>query len=67
MNPEEMKKKSRGISTDMSPEAISRRIEIASQLYEMATILKKAKKTGRSSSKDCGFDKTNSPEKDPER
>jgi hypothetical protein len=67
MNPEEMKKRSRGISTDMSPEAISRRIEIASQLYEMATLLKKAKKIGRASPEGRGADETNSAEKDRER
>ena len=44
MNPEEAKKKSRGISQDMSPEAISRRLDIASQLFEFALWIEKGLK-----------------------
>ncbi|MCC5875573.1 MAG: hypothetical protein JJU11_05075 [Candidatus Sumerlaeia bacterium] len=43
MTPEEMKRRSRGFSTDMSGEAVARRIEIVSQLREMGLALKKAK------------------------
>ena len=33
---------SRGISSDMSPKAISRRLEIVSELYEIAKVLQGA-------------------------
>ena len=38
---------SRGISRDMSAEAISRRLRIASDLYDIAKILGKTKRVGR--------------------
>ena len=38
---------SRGISRDMSAEAISRRLRIASDLHDVATMLGKAKRVGR--------------------
>jgi hypothetical protein len=46
MNPtklaEEMKRLSRGWSDDMSPEAVHRRLEILSQLYDAWLTLKKS-------------------------
>jgi len=47
MTPEEAKRLSRGISSDMSPEAISRRLEIVSQLFRLGSALSKAKYIGR--------------------
>ena len=38
---------SRGISSDMSPEAISRRLEIVSELYELAKVLQGAQFVGK--------------------
>ena len=37
---------SRGISSDMSPEAITRRLDVASQLYRLARTLSKAEYVG---------------------
>jgi hypothetical protein len=47
MTPEEAKRLSRGISSDMSPEAISRRLEIVSQLFRLGSALSRAKYIGR--------------------
>lgn len=47
LTPEEAKRLSRGISTDMSPEAVSRRLEIAGELFELAAWLGKAKYVGK--------------------
>jgi hypothetical protein len=47
MKPEELKAKSRGISRDMSPEAISRRFDILVELDTLARALEKAKRQGR--------------------
>jgi len=41
---EDVKNRSRGVSRDMSPEAIARRLDIASQLHELAKSLGKATK-----------------------
>ena len=46
MTPEEMKMKGRGWSTDMSPEAIARRIDIVSELRTFALWLGTAKNLG---------------------
>ena len=46
MNQEDLKKRSRGVGRDMSPEAISRRLDIASELYELAKSLGNAKRIG---------------------
>ncbi len=47
MKPEEHKSKSRGISRDMSPEAISRRLDILVELHEVARALANAKRIGK--------------------
>ncbi len=47
MKPEEHKSKSRGISRDMSPEAISRRLDILVELHEVAQALANAKRVGK--------------------
>jgi hypothetical protein len=44
MNATEQKEASRGTSTDMSPEALSRRLDIVDELYEAWLMLKNAKK-----------------------
>jgi len=41
------KRQSRGISNDMSAEAIARRLDIASQLYKLARTLSNARYVGR--------------------
>lgn len=46
MTPEEMKRRSRGFSVDMSGEAVARRIDMVSQLRELGLALKKAKILG---------------------
>jgi hypothetical protein len=46
MNPEELKSRSRGISRDMSPEAISARFDILVDLHDTARVLAAAKLTG---------------------
>ena len=38
---------SRGVSRDMSPEAIARRLEIASQLHELSKMLGRSKRRGK--------------------
>jgi hypothetical protein len=38
---------SRGISRDMSPHAVARRLQIASELYDVATLLRKSRCLGR--------------------
>jgi hypothetical protein len=43
MKPEDQKKRSRGISTDMSPEAILKRFNIMIELDIMAKMMKNAK------------------------
>lgn len=40
------KQRSRGISTDMSPAALERRLELMSQLYEVWQLLRTAKRIG---------------------
>jgi len=47
MTPDEAKRLSRGISSDMSPEAISRRLDIVSQLFQLGSALTRAKYIGR--------------------
>ena len=47
MKPEEQKSKSRGNSRDMSPEAISKRLDILVELHEVATALASAKRLGK--------------------
>ncbi len=47
MTPEEMKRVSRGISRDMSPEAIGRRLDIISELFDLTSWLSKAKYVGK--------------------
>lgn len=44
---EEDQARSRGVSRDMSAEAILRRLEIASELYELARGLQQAEFVGR--------------------
>lgn len=43
LTPEEVKNKSRGHSSDMSPEAIYRRLQILGELHEFGFFLKKLK------------------------
>ncbi len=47
MTPEEMKRRSRGWSTDMSGEAIARRVDIVSELRAVGLWLAKARRIGR--------------------
>jgi hypothetical protein len=47
MKPEELKSRSRGISRDMSPEAISARFDILVDLHDTARILAAAKLAGK--------------------
>ncbi len=47
MTPEEQKSKSRGNSRDMSPEAISKRLDILVELHEVARALASAKCMGK--------------------
>ena len=49
MNPQSAKNKSRGVSRDMSPEAILRRLEIVSELRTLSLWLGTAKKVNHSS------------------
>jgi hypothetical protein len=44
MNADEMKRRSRGISADMSPEAILRRLEIVDELRSLTLFLGKSEK-----------------------
>jgi hypothetical protein len=46
MSPEEVKDLSRGRSTDTSSEAILRRLDIASELFELVGTLSNAQKVG---------------------
>ena len=46
MDADEMKRRSRGISNDMSPEAIARRIDIVGELWRMWQVLRHAKRIG---------------------
>jgi hypothetical protein len=41
----EQKRKSRGVSADMSPEAVYRRLMITAELHELASLLGEAKPT----------------------
>ncbi len=43
MKPEELKQRSRGVSTDMSPQAIARRFDILVDLYNTTKALSSAK------------------------
>ena len=47
MNKDKYKNLSRGISRDMSPQAIARRLEIANELYEVAVMLSKSRNMGK--------------------
>lgn len=47
MNPQDMKRISRGIGCDMSPEAIAHRINIVSRLRALTQQLGKAEKVGK--------------------
>ena len=47
MSDPDYKKLSRGISSDMSSEAIARRLDIANELYQLIKSLSKSKKTGK--------------------
>lgn len=44
MNEPDAKDRSRGISPDMSPQALERRLELMSQLYEVWQLLRTAKR-----------------------
>lgn len=46
MNEPDAKDRSRGLSTDMSSQALERRLEIMSQLYEVWLLLRTAKRVG---------------------
>lgn len=52
MTPEEMKRKSRGFGTDMSGEAVAKRLDIVSSLRELGLALKKSRIIGPVSSKE---------------
>ena len=55
MNREDLKLLSRGTSTDMSPGAIARRLDIAAELHDLAKALGEAVYVGKAaSSDDCG-------------
>lgn len=47
MTPDDAKRLSRGISNDMSPEAISRRLDIMSELFRLNSALSKAQYVGK--------------------
>ncbi len=47
MRPDEQKARSRGVSRDMSPEAISKRFDILVELHELARALAGAKRVGK--------------------
>ncbi len=46
MDPDEMKRRSRGISSDMSPEAIAKRFAILADLYDLWRDFRAAKRIG---------------------
>ncbi len=46
MDADELKRRSRGTSQDMSAAAISRRLDIVSQLYEVWCLLRTARRVG---------------------
>lgn len=46
MDPEDQKRRSRGISRDMSPGSISRRLEVMGQLHEVWQLLRRARRIG---------------------
>lgn len=46
LSPSALKNASRGISTDMSPEAIARRFDVLQQLNELCDWLSRAKRLG---------------------
>jgi hypothetical protein len=46
MDADEMKRRSRGISDDMSPAAIARRIDIVGELWRMWQTLRSARRIG---------------------
>ncbi len=46
MDPDEMKRRSRGISSDMSPEAIDKRFAIVAELYDLWRDFRAAKRIG---------------------
>lgn len=52
MKPEEQKSRSRGISRDMSSEAISRRLDILVELHEVARALARAERIGKARPRD---------------
>jgi hypothetical protein len=52
ISPSECKDRSRGISVDMSPEAVARRIDIVDELRELAHELVNAKRLGPLVAKD---------------
>jgi hypothetical protein len=43
---DDLKTPSRGISREISPEAIAHRLDIASQLHELVTVLEKSQPVG---------------------
>ena len=53
MTGEEMKRRSRGFSTDMSGEAVAKRIDIVSQLRELGLAAKNARILGPVSPPSC--------------
>jgi hypothetical protein len=54
MKPEELKNRSRGVSKDMSSEAIARRFDVLAELHNMARALSSAKLLRKRSYKKAG-------------
>lgn len=46
IDPEEMKRRSRGICSDMSPRAIDKRLAIAAELYDLWRFFRSARRIG---------------------
>lgn len=61
MTPEEAKNRSRGYSTDMSPDAIARRILIASEMRELGLLLAKSKPVAPPPNNNSGGEETPPP------
>ncbi len=62
MDPEELKRRGRGISDDMSPDAIGRRIDIVGQLHRMWQLLRHAQRVGPVQAADQPADRVAEPE-----
>lgn len=62
MDPKDLKRRGRGISDDMSPDAIGKRIDIVGQLHRMWQLLRHAQRVGPVQPADHPADQVAEPE-----